>query len=89
MGDLTILPRVSEITYFEFILTPTYARDAKGVITDDEQRAIEEAIYKNPDAGVPMRGEHENFASRYRVAVSVAERASSTSSSWRRVGCTY
>ncbi|MEO6331763.1 MAG: type II toxin-antitoxin system RelE/ParE family toxin [Gemmatimonadaceae bacterium] len=47
---------MSEIAYFEFILTPTYARDAKGVITDDEQRAIEEAIYKNPDAGAPIEG---------------------------------
>lgn len=48
---------VGNVTYFEFIQTPAYARDAKTVVTDDEQqRAIEEAIYTNPEAGTLIEG---------------------------------
>lgn len=42
--------------YFTFILTPAYVTAAKGVLTDDDQRAVETAILENPDVGVVIPG---------------------------------
>lgn len=42
--------------YFTFVLTPQYVSAAKGLLSDDEQRAVETAILENPDIGVVIPG---------------------------------
>jgi hypothetical protein len=39
-----------------FVSTPSYLVSAKGVLAEDEQRAIEQAILKNPEAGSLVSG---------------------------------
>lgn len=37
--------------FLEFVHLPTYVRSAKGVLGDDEQRALEQALVEDPTAG--------------------------------------
>lgn len=47
---------MSEITYYEFVLTESYAAAARGIINDSQQRAIEQAILRNPMGGDVIPG---------------------------------
>ncbi|MGK2961003.1 MAG: hypothetical protein ACSLFK_02515 [Gemmatimonadaceae bacterium] len=42
---------MSKTTYYEFILTESYAAAARGIIDDSLQQAIEQAIMRNPMGG--------------------------------------
>ncbi|MEX1185932.1 MAG: type II toxin-antitoxin system RelE/ParE family toxin [Gemmatimonadaceae bacterium] len=58
---------MSNVTYYEFILTDSYAAAAKGIVDDVLQRTIEQAILRNPMGGdvIPGAG-----VRKIRVAVS-------------------
>jgi hypothetical protein len=47
---------VSIENYFTFVLTPAYIAAANGVLTDEEQRAVEAAIVRNPEVGRVIPG---------------------------------
>jgi len=46
----------SAAEYFEFILTDLFVRTAAGVLDDDELRAAQADIIRNPEAGGAMVG---------------------------------
>ena len=39
------------LQFLDFVHLPSYARSAKGLMTDDEQRDLEQTLLANPKAG--------------------------------------
>lgn len=42
--------------YLHFIREPSYIETVKGVLTDDDERMLEQKLIENPDAGDLVRG---------------------------------
>ncbi|MDQ6926426.1 MAG: type II toxin-antitoxin system RelE/ParE family toxin, partial [Candidatus Eremiobacteraeota bacterium] len=53
---LPVTDRTLPTTYLEFVHLPSYVRSAKGVIGDDEQRALEQMLVDDPTAGAVVAG---------------------------------
>lgn len=44
------------LRFLDFVHLPSYTRSARGLITDDEQRDLEQTLLANPEAGATIAG---------------------------------